>query len=139
VGFRRPQWHPALAQTYNKYGYVLRLLGDIDASINAHTEAHRMLCATIGTDDPRTAMALSNLGLAYRDAGNQAESATAQQHAQRVLQIVHGPDHPNTLLIAERLAGLGPAPTSNCVTLQAPPGHITTDAKRLEPERQGRR
>jgi tetratricopeptide (TPR) repeat protein len=95
--------HPDIAQMCDKQGYVLRLLGDVEGAVRQHTRAYRMLSATFGGTDPRTAMALTNLGVAQLAAGDGVAAAEAQRRAHELLIAAYGPHHPNVRIVQERL------------------------------------
>jgi DNA-binding SARP family transcriptional activator/Tfp pilus assembly protein PilF len=95
--------HPDVAQTYDKLGYLLRLLGDIDAAIDAHSRAERILIDRLGPRDPRVAMAMTNRGLALFAAGDIVGAADAQRHARALFVAAFGIEHPHSRLAQSRL------------------------------------
>jgi hypothetical protein len=64
----------------------------------------RLLERVLGTNDPRVAMTLTNLGLDYTDAGRPTEAVAAQARAHRIFRAALGPEHASTLLAGRRLA-----------------------------------
>ncbi|GGQ60464.1 BTAD domain-containing putative transcriptional regulator [Couchioplanes azureus] len=95
--------HPAEYEALDKLGYLKRLLGDVTGALQAHERAVTGLEAVFGGADGRLAMALSNAGLTYRDAGRHRDARAAQQRAYDILFLRHGADHPSTQLAARRL------------------------------------
>jgi Tetratricopeptide repeat len=65
-----------------------------------------MMSRQFGPDDPRVAMALTNLGLAELEAGDIPGARVHQQRAYDALLRAYGPDHCNTRLVVERLEDL---------------------------------
>jgi DNA-binding SARP family transcriptional activator len=96
--------HPDTAQTLDKLGYALRLLGRAAEAVEVHLRSVRLLERVLGTDDSRVAMTLTNLGLAYGDAGCTGEAVEAQARAHRIFRAALGPEHASTLLAGRRLA-----------------------------------
>lgn len=96
--------HQDVAQTWDKLGYVLRLLGDHAGAVAAHDRAAADLGMIFGADDPRVAMALTNGGLAHRAVGQHGEARQAQERAYRIFAATYGEEHPSTVLAARRLA-----------------------------------
>ena len=98
--------HPIVAEVHDKLGWTLRLLGDLGAARAEHAESAAMMSRQFGPDDPRVAMALTNLGLAELEAGDIAGARAHQQRAHEVLLRAYGPDHCNTRLVVGRLEDL---------------------------------
>ena len=63
-----------------------------------------MIVATAGADDPRRAMALTNLGLAHHDAGRIQDAVAARRRALETFTAAYGPDHPYARMALDRLA-----------------------------------
>jgi tetratricopeptide (TPR) repeat protein len=98
--------HPILAEVHDKLGWTLRLLGDLEGARAEHAESAAMMSRQFGPDDPRVAMALTNLGLAELEAGDIPGARAHQQRAYDALLRAYGPDHCNTRLVVERLEDL---------------------------------
>ena len=98
--------HPILAEVHDKLGWTLRLLGDLEGARAEHAESAAMMSRQFGPDDPRVAMALTNLGLAELEAGDIPGARAHQQRAYDALLRAYGPDHCNTRLVLERLEDL---------------------------------
>ena len=64
----------------------------------------RLLERVLGHDDSRVGMALTNLGLAYQDAGQPERAAQTQARARTIFLAKLGPRHAHTLLAGRRLA-----------------------------------
>ncbi|HMB04628.1 MAG TPA: FxSxx-COOH system tetratricopeptide repeat protein, partial [Isosphaeraceae bacterium] len=60
--------------------------------------------ATFGTEDPRVAITLGNLGLVAQEQGDLAEARRCQERALRIEEAAYGPDHPE---VASTLTNLG--------------------------------
>ena len=65
-----------------------------------------MMSRQFGPDDPRVAMALTNLGLAELEAGDIARGARPPAAGVRGPAAAYGPDHCNTRLVVGRLEDL---------------------------------
>src|SRR6185437_6402274 len=87
-------------------GWTLRLLGDLEGARAEHAESAAMMSRQFGLDDPRVAMALTNLGLAELEAGDIGGARAHQQRAYEALLCAYGPDHCNTRLVVGRLENL---------------------------------
>ena len=98
--------HPDIAQSLDKLGFALRLIGDTVASVNAHRESERMLVATLGPTDPRVAMSITNCGLALLDLGDREGALACQRFALDAFVAAYGPDHPHSRMAAGRLEAL---------------------------------
>lgn len=96
--------HPDVAQSYDKLGYVQRLMGDTGEAVASHERAVTDLEIIFGARDPRVAMASTNAGLAYRAAARYREARLAQERAHRIFRATYGETHPSTLFAARRLA-----------------------------------
>ena len=113
--------HPELAQALDKIGYVLRLLGRLDESVQAHERAVSLLSSRLGPTDPRVAMALTNLGLTLFDRGDRRRAAGTERRAADIFQDAYGPAHPHTRMARERLADmLAAGPDRPQTTVPAP-------------------
>ncbi|MFP5283245.1 MAG: FxSxx-COOH system tetratricopeptide repeat protein, partial [Actinomycetes bacterium] len=98
--------HATIAETHDKLCYVGGLRGEW-AEARAHGElAAAMLARLFGEDDPRLAMALTNLGLAHAALGDVVLAHATQSRALGILSRAYGADHRNTRLVAARLASL---------------------------------
>lgn len=98
--------HPIVAEVHDKLGWVSRLLGDPEAAQAEHTLSAEMMSRLFGPDDPRVAMALTNLGLAELEAGDAGAARTSQLRAHDILVRAYGTEHRNTRLVADRLRAL---------------------------------
>jgi tetratricopeptide (TPR) repeat protein len=96
--------HTSVGEFWDRVGYVKHLLGDLPGATAAHEEAERMIVATAGADDPRRAMALTNLGLAHHDAGRIQDAVAAQHRALEIFTAAYGADHPYARMALDRLA-----------------------------------
>jgi hypothetical protein len=83
-----------------------RLLGNLEGVRAAHAGSAAMMSRLFGADDPRVAMALTNLGLAELEAGDVTGARAHQHQAYETLLRAYRADHCNTRLVAGRLADL---------------------------------
>jgi len=95
--------HPVIAETRDKLGWVLRLLGESEASRTEHALAVRILEGLFGPQDPRFAMALTNLALAELEVGDLESAVANQRRSRAVLVQAYGPDHRHSRLVTVRL------------------------------------
>jgi DNA-binding SARP family transcriptional activator len=98
--------HPIVAEVHDKLGWTLRLLGNLEGARAAHAGSAAMMSRLFGADDPRVAMALTNLGLAELEAGDVTGARAHQHQAYETLLRAYGADHCNTRLVAGRLVDL---------------------------------
>ncbi|MFC4071491.1 BTAD domain-containing putative transcriptional regulator [Actinoplanes subglobosus] len=130
--------HPDVAQNLDKLGYLLRLTGDVAAARDCHGRAVHALERLFGADDPRVAMALTNLGLDELDAGDVERAVTTQARAAALFVEVYGPRHSSSLIARGRhgtaLLAAGRAAEAVEVLRAVTEDHRNSGGKRPDPE-----
>ncbi len=94
--------HPLKAETLDKLGYELCLLGEASEAYEQAESAASMLERLYGKDDPRYAIALTNIGLALTGLGRTEQARAAHLQAHAILLNVYGCDHRLVRLTAQR-------------------------------------
>lgn len=92
-----------VAETRDKLGYALGLIGRWADAREQHRRATDMLQRLFGSRDPRYATALANLGLDEAALGRPDLAAAHQRQALDVLVEAYGDQHPTVRVIAARV------------------------------------